>query len=68
MITCQFQRHCRTIISPCQRGFTRCRSISANLLEFTSLITRGFLTHHQTNLYYTDFSKAFYSVNHRLLI
>jgi len=68
IITCQLQHHCRSIISPCQHGFTRCRSTSTNLLEFTSLITRGFLTHHQTDVIYTDFSKAFDSVNHRILI
>jgi len=66
IITCQFQHHCRSIISPCQHGFTRCHSTSTNLLEFTSLITRGFLTHHQTDVIYTDFSKAFDSVNHRI--
>jgi len=68
IITCQLQHHCRSIISPCQHGFTRCRSTSTNLLESTSLITTGFLTHHQTDVIYTDFSKAFDSVNHRILI
>jgi len=68
IITCQLQHHCQSIILPCQHGFTRCRSTSTNLLELMSLITRGFLTHHQTDVIYTDFSKAFDSVNHRLLL
>jgi len=68
IITCQLQHHCRSIISPCQHGFTRCLSTSTNLLEFTYLITRGFLTHHKTDVIYADFSKAFDSVNHRILI
>jgi len=42
--------------------------VATNLLEFTSLITRGFLAHHQTDVIYTDFSKAFDSVNHRIFI
>jgi len=42
--------------------------ISTNLLEFTSLITRGYLTHHQTDVINTNFSKAFDSVNHRIRI
>jgi len=42
MITCQLQHHCRSIISPCRRGFTRCRSTSTNLLEwiFSNLSNR----------------------------
>jgi len=68
IVTCQLQHHCRSIISHCQHGITRCRSTSTNLLEFTSLITRGFLTHYQTDVIYTDFSKAFDSVSHRILI
>jgi len=69
IITSQLQHHCWSTISPCQHGFMyRCCTTSTNLLEFTSLITRGFLTHHHADVIYTDFSKAFDSVNHRLLI
>jgi len=62
------QHHCQSIISLCQHGFTRCLSTSTNLLEFTSIITRDLLTHHQTDVIYTDFSKVYDSVNHRILI
>jgi len=61
IITCQLQHHGRFHL-------VSMALLDVALLEFTSLITRGFLTHHQTDVIYTGFSKAFDSVNHRILI
>jgi len=44
------------------------RSTTTNLLEFSSLVIKGFKNKMQTDVVYTDFSKAFDSVNHCLLI
>jgi len=42
------------------------RSTSTNLLEFTSVIRRAFKNNNQTDVIFTDFSKAFDAVNHQL--
>ena len=55
------------IISTAQHGFTKGRSINTNLLEFTKNAIGGFANGCQTDVIYTDFSKAFDSVNHDLL-
>lgn len=68
IITCQLQHMCKSLMSPYQHGFVRCRSTTTNLLEFSSLVRDGFLSYQQTDVIYTDFSKAFDSVNHKLLI
>ena len=56
------------VISTNQHGFLKGRSIVTNLLEFTSKIFDGFSSGFQTDVVYTDFSKAFDSVNHALLV
>ena len=56
------------IISTHQHGFLKGRSVMTNLLEFTSTIFDGFCSGFQTDVIYTDFSKAFDTVNHALLI
>ena len=61
--------HClHTSFSPCQHGFIRGRSTCTNLLELTTTINAGFASNLQTDVIFTDFSKAFDSVNHELLL
>jgi len=62
---------CNTFVdqsSPCQHGFMKRRSTTTNLLELTVFVIQGFKNNLQTDVIYTDFSKAFDSVNHYLLI
>jgi len=68
IITSQLQHLCSSLISPCQHGFVKRRSTTTNLLEFTSFVLDGFNKKLQTDVIYTDFSKAFDSVNHSLLL
>lgn len=56
------------LLSSYQHGFRKGCSTSTNLLEFTSLIVHGFVQGKITDTVYTDFSKAFDRVNHKLLI
>jgi len=62
------QHLCRSIISPCQHGFMKRRLTTTNLLELTSFVIQGFKNNLQRDVIYTDFSKAFDSVNHYLLV
>lgn len=57
-----------SIISPYQHGFRKGLSTVTNLLELTTLINRGFTENKQTDVVYTDFSKAFDKVSHLLLL
>jgi len=59
---------CSSLISPCQHGFVQRRSSTTNLLELTSFVIDGFKKKMETDVIYTDFSKAFDSVNHSLLL
>lgn len=56
------------LISPYQHGFQKGCSTITNLIQLTSAINRGFFQKKQTDVIYTDFSKAFDKVNHLLLI
>lgn len=56
------------IISPYQHGFKKGCSTTTNLLQLTIAINRGFFAGNQTDVIYTDFSKAFDKVNHALLV
>ena len=67
VITPHLQHLCRSVISPFQHGFIKRRSTTTNLLELTSFVVKGFQENLQTDVIYTDFSKAFDSVNHSLL-
>lgn len=51
-----------------QHGFRKSRSIVTNLLELTTFVNDGFVNKKQTDVVYTDFSKAFDKVNHNLLL
>ena len=57
-----------SVLSPFQHGFVSRRSTMTNLLEFSSKVLKGFHEAKQTDVIYTDFSKAFDSVNHDLLL
>lgn len=56
------------IVTSHQHGFVKGRSTVSNLLEFTSLALEAFTLRLQTDVIYTDFSKAFDTVSHGLLI
>ena len=68
IITDQITQQVSTIISPFQHGFLKGKSTCTNLLEFCSKTIHGFIKGMQTDTIYTDFSKAFDTVNHELLI
>jgi len=68
ILVSSLQHLCKSIISPTQHGFIKGRSTTTNLLEFTSLVNDAFSEKKQTDVIYTDFSKAFDSVNHDLLL
>ncbi|KAL9917892.1 uncharacterized protein ACN427_000469 [Glossina fuscipes fuscipes] len=55
-------------ISPHQHGLRKGRSTVTNLLEFTCHVFKAFSSGSRTDVIYTDLSKAFDLVNHRLLI
>lgn len=68
IVTDNFTFQVSSIISPFQHGFTKSRSTITNLIEFSSKVIEGFDRGFQTDVVYTDFSKAFDKVNHKLLI
>jgi hypothetical protein len=51
-----------------QHGFVSGRSTVTNLIEFTSFVLNSMESGCQVDSIYTDFSKAFDKVNHRLLL
>ena len=51
-----------------QHGFMKKRSINANLMIYTKFISDAFENNHQIDSIYTDFSKAFDSVDHNILL
>ena len=44
------------------------RSTEFNLLLFTDYVAKAFIEHEQVDAFFSDFSKAFNSVNHELLV
>ena len=58
----------KSILSPFQHGFMKGRSTTSNLLEFVCHVHNGFINKQQTDAIYTDFSKAFDTVVHKLLL
>jgi len=68
IITSHLQHLCSSLISQCQHGFVKRRSTTTNLFELSSIVINGFKKKMQTDVIYTDFSKAFDSVNHSLLL
>lgn len=68
LITAQLSRSIQSLISHTQHGFLKGRSLLTNVMDFTVRTIDGFSSGLQTDVIYTDFSKAFDTVNHVLLI
>lgn len=60
--------HCKSLISSNQHGFVKKRSTVTNLLEFTNFVISEISKGNQVDAIYTDFSKAFDRVDHKLLL
>lgn len=59
--------HFQPLLSPNQHGFTKNKSTISNLLEYKNYLCGAFAKNTQVDSIYTDFSKAFDKVNHRIL-
>lgn len=60
--------HCQNFLIGQQHGFRQGKSTSTNLVLYHDYIVRAFESGYQVDSIYTDFSKAFDTVNHTLLI
>lgn len=58
----------QNVINTTQHGFIKVRSVETNLLSFYNAISKSMESGTQTDVIYTDFSKAFDSVDHSLLL
>lgn len=58
----------QSTVSVSQHGFMKKRSAATNLVEFTNYVSNSIECGFQTDVIYTDFSKAFDRVSHKLLI
>lgn len=56
------------VIAPEQHGFCRGKSAATNMLLYTQFVLDALENRRQVDAIYTDFSKAFDTVNHGLLI
>lgn len=68
MVTECISHQVSSLLSSAQHGFRKGCSTTTNLLQLTTIINRGFVQRKQTDIVYTDFSKAFDKVNHKLLL
>lgn len=59
--------HCKSVISAFQHGFTKGRSTTTNLVEFSSFTVAAIEAGKQVDCVYTDFSKAFDKISHNIL-
>lgn len=64
----QLYQHTQPFLSPLQHGFIQRRSCSSNLASFLAHGWTAIQEGVQLDTIYTDFSSAFQSVNHRLLL
>lgn len=62
------QTHLKLYLSEAQHGFFKSRSTTTNLVPFTELLVQAIDSGYQADVIYTDFSKAFDEVSHRILI
>lgn len=60
--------HVKNAISPRQHGFIKGRSTVTNLMCITQYISESIDLGFQTDVIYTDFSKAFDRLNHKILL
>ncbi|XP_063924694.1 uncharacterized protein LOC135138647 [Zophobas morio] len=60
--------HIEPSINENQHGFVRKKSTVTNLLEFTQYVLNEFDSFHQVDVVYTDLSKAFDIVDHKILL
>lgn len=60
--------HIYPILSTRQHGFIRNRSTTSNLLEYKNYLCSAFAKRIQVDSIYTDFSKAFDKISHKILI
>ncbi len=58
----------RHIVSDQQHGFLKGRSTTSNLVEFVSNVTKQLEGRMQVDALYLDYSKAFDSLDHRILV
>lgn len=56
------------LLSTSQHGFVNKRSTTTNLVEFTQFLANNIDNNKQVDVVYTDFSKAFDTVDHSLLL
>ena len=59
--------HTLSLLSPHQHGFRKGCSTTTNILQLISTINETFSERKQTDIIFTDFSKAFDKLNHKLL-
>ena len=64
----QLVAHVSPTLSPAQHGFLAGRSCETNLTCLVKQLWDGIAAGHQTDVVYTDYSSAFTSVNHNLLL
>ena len=60
--------HVRPVLDPRQHGFVPGRSCDTNLASLLKTAWGSLSSGHQTDVIYTDYSSAFQSVNHKLLV
>jgi len=68
IITDQISNILRSYLSNAQHGFIKGRSTMTNLLHFSNFVISGYTKGHQTDVIFMDFTKAFDSVHHQLLL
>ena len=67
MVNSRLQKMIERKISPCQHGFVKNRSTSTNLMEFVDFVLCNMELSNQIDALYTDFWKAFDTVDQRKL-